>query len=325
MILHDKQFRIALSLVVVAAGFLSCRKEPLALPVFQALSIPVADNLTAVWFTDSLHGVATGGRPWDRGVILSTSDAGCSWQVDTLVHNLLECVMFDAGGQGYVCGLDGLVLHRPPGVPHWYTIRTDFCWNRSCYYWDDHNGVVVAGEGFQGGLARKLGPEAAWVQDTLQDFPNALSAVWYTDSLTVHAVGLGYVLRSTDGGYTWERLPATGDFFQSIHFPTATTGYICGSSGALLKTTDAGHHWQMIREGGSIGHKNQPFRSVWFVSADTGYLVGDGGLFWRTGNGGADWTPLAGLPESADATDIFVLGHRGWITANNGQLFYFED
>ena len=304
---------------------LACHKDPLALPVFREIILPVTDDLSAVWFADSLHGIATGGSPWGRGIILSTADGGQQWKLDTVVHNRLECVMCTLAGKAYVCGLDGLVLQRTPGESAWFAIRTDYCWNRGCYFRDDRNGVVVAGEGFQGGLARKLGPEAAWIQDTLISYPNALSAVWFSDSLTVHAVGLGYVLRSTDGGKRWNRLELTGDFFQSIHFPTPSTGYICGSAGTVLKTTDGGRHWITIRAGGSFGQKNQPFRAVWFVSAEKGYLVGDKGLFWRTENGGADWTALAGLPESVNATDVFATGGRGWITCAGGRLFYFEE
>ncbi|MBK6933145.1 MAG: hypothetical protein IPH12_20635 [Saprospirales bacterium] len=303
----------------------ACGKEPLALPVFREVPVPVAYDLTAVWFTDSLHGSITAGAPWERGVLLSSTDGGRHWQADTVVNNRLDCVMFDAAGRGYACGMDGLALVRWAGQGHWYPFRLDYCWNRSCFFWDDHHGVLVAGEGFQTGLARKMGPAALWVLDTLWTFPNALSAVWYADSLTVCAVGLGWLLRSENGGRTWERLPYTDDFFQSIHFPSPTTGYVCGSAGSVLKTTDAGRSWRTIREGGSLGRRHAPFRALWFVSPEKGFLVGDEGLFWRTENGGGDWTPLAGLPTDADATDIFVQGRRGWITAKGGRLFYFEE
>ena len=309
------------SMLLLAA----CRKDPLSLPVFREISMPVGCDLTAVWFADSLHGYASAGAPWEQGALLASADGGQHWQVDTLVQNRLECVQFDAQGRGYACGMDGLVFVRPPGQPHWYRYRMDYCWYRSCFFRDDRSGIAVAGEGFQGGLARKLGPESIWIEDTLHVFPNSLSAVWCSDSLTAHAVGLGWVLRSTDAGSTWTRLDVTGDFFRSVHFPTPDTGYTCGYSGTLLKTVDAGRSWQRMREGGSLGKKNQPFRSLWFVSADKGYVAGDRGLLWRTDNGGASWTPLAGLPESADAADIFVLGHRGWIAAAGGRMFYFED
>lgn len=305
---------------------LGCKKEAVSLSVFRELKAPAGtDDLTSVWFSDSLRGVVAGGVIWERGVVLSTADGGETWQTDTLLGKRMECVMFDAGGQAYVCGQDGLVLHRPSGLRSWYPLRVDFCWNRSCYFWDGRRGVVVAGEGFQGGLARKLGPEALWVVDTLVPFPNALSTVWFSDSATVHAAGLGYVLRSDDGGLHWERHNITGDFYQSIHFPSSATGYICGSGGTILKTTNGGQSWQTIREGGSLGSKNRPFRAIWFTSAEKGYLVGDNGLFWRTENGGRDWTVLTGLPEAVDATDVFVLGSRGWITGLGGRLYYFEE
>ncbi len=306
-------------------SFVACRKDPLPLPVFRELPAPVSSDLTSLWFTDSLHGFATAGTPWMYGMLLSTADGGNTWQTDTIVNNRLDYVMFDAGGRGYACGMDGLALVRWADAPHWHPFRVDYAWNRGCFFWNDHHGVIVAGEGFQAGQARKLGPEAIWIQDTLHLFPNALGAVWLSDSLTAHAVGLGWVLRSDDGGSTWERLPPMGDFFRSVHFPTPTTGYICGSSGTLLKTTDSGRSWRTIRSGGSTGKSNQPFRALWFTSEEKGYLVGDGGLFWRTENGGADWTPLAGLPAQVDAADIFVLENKGWIATDKGRLFYFEE
>ncbi len=302
----------------------ACSKDPLPPGVFREIQVPVSQDLTSVWFADSLHGVATSGAPWMGGAILSSADGGQSWKIDTLVNTRLECVMFDAAGYGYVCGMDGLVLFRAPGLPWWYTARVDYCWNRGCYFWDRRRGITVAGEGFQGGQIRKIGPEI-WLMDTLHTYPNALSGVWYSDSTTVHAVGMGWILRSDDGGNSWTRLNYTGDFYRSVQFVSPSTGYICGYSGSLLKTTDGGRSWQTLRDGGSFGSKKQPFRALWFVSAEKGYVVGDDGLFWRTENGGVDWTPLAGLPETVDAADIFVLGRRGWIACDGGRMFYFEE
>jgi len=318
--------RRAVQICTLALLFSACGKDPqIPLPVFRELPLPTTDDLTSVWFTDSLHGYATAGTPWQSGAILSTTDGGQHWQTDTLLDNRMECVMFDAAGRGYVCGMDGLALVRWADAPHWHPFRMDYAWSRSCFFWNERHGIIVSGEGFETGKARKLGPDAIWFQDTVHQFPNALSAVWLSDSLTAHAVGLGWVLRSDNGGRSWQRLPPTGDFFRSVHFPTPTTGYICGHQGTILKTTDKGQNWYTIREGGTFGSTNQPFRALWFTSAERGYAVGDGGLLWRTENGGTDWTPLAGLPESADASDVFVLGRRGWITTDGGRMFYFEE
>ena len=54
-------FGIWLFVVSCFIGF-ACKKEQLSLPVFREISVPVSgDDLTSVWFSDSLHGVVTGG------------------------------------------------------------------------------------------------------------------------------------------------------------------------------------------------------------------------------------------------------------------------
>lgn len=316
-----------LLLSAVLLAFAACRKDPIELRVFRELSSPVSADLTALWFTDSLHGAATGGTVWASGggFLLSTADGGVSWQVDTLVTNRLESVMFDAGGQGYACGLDGLALYRSPGQGHWIPFRQDWCWYRACFFPDDRHGVLIGGEGYRRGLVRQAGPGAFWQVASPRDFPNELQAVWFSDSLTVHAAGYGWMMRSDDAGATWSRLPVPGDFYRDLHFPTPEVGYACGYSGYILKTTDGGHSWHTIREGGASGRKNRPFRSIWFSTPERGWLVGEGGVCWRTDNGGANWQPVAGAPERANFTAVFAFPDRGWAACEGGRIFYFEE
>lgn len=303
---------------------LSCGREPLSLPVFRELPSPFAADLSAVWFTDSLNGVVTGGFPWSQGWIASTADGGRHWQTDTVLAKKTECVMFDATGQGYVCGLDGLALHRPPGSRHWYVFRVDWCWHRSCYFPNPQYGVIVSGEGYRSGQVRNLGPDLFWRLDTAQLFPNELDAVWFSDSLTVHAAGYGWMLRSADAGRHWERLDVPDDFYRSLHFPTAEVGYACGYGGVLLKTLDAGRHWDVMHGGGLSGKKNALYRALWFDDALNGWLVGENGLFRHTDDGGAHWKAVAGAPSDAHFTDVFTRNGRGWATAEGGRIFYFE-
>ncbi|MBV6441899.1 MAG: hypothetical protein DYG98_23185 [Haliscomenobacteraceae bacterium CHB4] len=302
----------------------SCHKEvSTALRVFQELPSPVVEDMSAVWMTDSLHGVAVGGKAWESGFILSTGDGGQTWQTDTLLSRKMEYVMFDREGQGYVCGQD-FALYRPPGSSHWEGFRVNYLWNRACWFPDSRRGAMVAGGAYWLGDIFSFGPDAFWELDTLHETANVLADVQFSDSATVHAVGLGWVLRSDDAGRSWQRLDVTGDFFRSVHFPDPSTGYICGSSGTLLKTTDGGSSWQKIREGGSTGKRNQPFRALWFANADTGFVVGDDGLFWMTENGGADWSQVEQADENADFTDVYTLSDRGWAVAKNGRIFYFQ-
>lgn len=309
-----------LFLAVVAV---SCRKEALSPRALEEIQMPVSEDITSVWFVDSLRGFATAGAAWVRGHLLSTEDGGRTWRLDTTVVNRLERVRFDSFGVGYAVGLHGLALIRWPSAPHWYTFRTDYNWHRSAFFWSYRHAVLVSGDGFQGGLVRKLGPEV-WYVDTIHAFANSLYDVWMTDSLVGFAVGLGWVLRTEDGGRSWHRQLPRGDSFCSVHFPSPQVGYICGRSGTLLKTTDGGRSWKTLRQGASTGQRHQPFRALWFASEQRGFLVGDGGLFWRTDDGGHSWIPLRGLPANAYPTNVFALPNIGWISADAGRVYRFE-
>lgn len=302
---------------------MACGKSPASIPSFRELPSPSNEDISCIAFVDSLHGSITGGNAWENGFVMNTNDGGFTWHTDTMFGRKMEHVCFDPAGQGYACGQD-LLLFRPPGEERWQTFRIEFQWLRACHFPDGKRGAIVGGEGYHGGLVRTFGPEPFWETDTFLTFPNEIESIWYSDSVTLHAVGFGWVMRSTDAGRSWERHDITGDFFQSVHFPTASVGYICGSSGTILKTTDSGQHWKEIRKGGSTGKRLKKFRALWFSNPDKGWLVGDGGIFWQTDNGGDSWSPVTEAPDDADFTHVFLLGEKGWATAKGGRLFSFE-
>lgn len=302
----------------------ACGKEQVTLTAFRALEIPVSTDLSAVWFTDSLHGTIAGGKAWESGVLLSTGDGGATWTLDTSLNRKMEHVTFDPNGQGYACGQD-MLLFRPPGGKRWQMLRTDFQWLRCAHFPSGHYGAVVSGEGYHDGQLRVFGPDEFWRQDTLHEVLGELEAVWYADASTILAVGTGWVIRSADAGKSWERLRLTGDFFSSVHFPDAHTGYICGNTGDILKTTDGGKTWASLRTGGATGRHKKGFRALWFTSADRGWLVGDQGIFWQTTDGGNSWQEVADAPRDADFTDVYVRDGRGWATAKGGKMYAFVE
>jgi photosystem II stability/assembly factor-like uncharacterized protein len=304
--------------------FFSCKKESINLLSFKEITAPSTYPLASVWFIDDLRGYVCGGDTWTHGFVASTKDGGSTWHTDTITPKKLECLQFDATGQGYVCGLDGLMMFLEPNKLHWQGFKSDFCWYRACYFPSPQYGVAVSGEGWKAGILRHYNPQF-WNQDTSQTFVNELNAVWYSDSITAFASGMGQVLRSKDAGKNWERLPYTDDQYLAIHFPTKTDGYIIGQNGTLLKTTDNGQNWQILNAKKGAWGKNNQLRSVWFSSANTGYIVGDQGLFWKTTDGGFTWLPIVNAPEDIDFTDVFMFKNQGWITAKNGRMFHFEE
>lgn len=300
----------------------SCGKEEFSLSSFREMRLPVTGDLSAVCFSDSLHGVISGGKAWESGFLLSTANGGDSWTLDTTLNRKMEHVTFSPSGQGYACGQD-LMFLRTPGATHWEQMRQDFQWLRCAHFPDDKHGAAVSGEGYHGGQTRVFGPDVFWQLDTIQYFQGELEAVWFADASTIIAVGTGWVIRSEDAGQSWERLRLSDDFFTSVHFPDAKTGYICGNSGSILKSTDGGKNWEALRKGGTTGLRHKGFRAIWFENPERGWLVGDQGIFWQTTDGGKHWKQVKEAPEDVDYTDVFTLNGRGWATGKDGRAFFW--
>src|SRR4051794_13841927 len=117
--------------------------------------------------------------------------------------------------------------------------------------------------------------------NTLQDFS-------FADTNNGFAVGArGTILKTTDGGNTWEILAGgTEDDLYGASFVDSTTGTVVGNFGAILRTTDAGSHWTIQRDGMS-----DVLFGIFFTDANNGTAVGSDGLILSTTNGGTNWIP----------------------------------
>lgn len=121
-----------------------------------------------------------------------------------------------------------------------------------------------------------------------------------TDGL---ATGTAVVLRTLDGGLSWERVHvssltagAQAEWGWKISFPTDDTGYISveyASSNAptakVLKTTDGGATWSEVYIEGS--NSSAGLQGIGFISATTGWASGRG-VTSVTTDGGTTWTQL---------------------------------
>jgi len=141
----------------------------------------------------------------------------------------------------------------------------------------------------------------------------------------------GTVLRTSNGGVTWQRLRVTDDLvdFRDIDAIDERTAYVLsignGSASRIYKTVDAGQTWQ-------LQYKNTDEKAfldaMSFWDRDRGLVFGDSvdGQLWilKTGNGGGTWTrvPPNELPPAlenegafaASGTNIAMFGKNdAWI------------
>src|SRR5262245_43216611 len=90
------------------------------------------------------------------------------------------------------------------------------------------------------------------------------------------------ILRSNDGGHTWERGPTVPrGWFYDIFFIDGQTGWVCGYRGLVLKTTDAGTTWATQRTSLRV-----PLMRVLFINKDQGWAMSEERHILRTTDGG---------------------------------------
>ncbi len=108
----------------------------------------------------------------------------------------------------------------------------------------------------------------------------------------------GYLLRTSDGGLTWEAVSPGGSAKDSF-FLDGQTAWVLFSDHRLAQTSDAGKTWKVLHQN-LMEEMNWPYPDwirIRFVDAQHGWLRGDitaaGArvLFYETQDGGVTWQP----------------------------------
>jgi hypothetical protein len=314
-------FRFFLFLLSILLVFTACRKERIDV-VYQDQEVAPGQ-----WFSDLLmtrggKGYAVGGTLFELGILATTLDDGITWSVDSINDRILNGLDVDEDGNWLMAGFNGYYYRSAdkslPGqfvrLPIWDQIQ-------GVCHAPDGRTVVVSAVGTDFGAITVFSPTMEI--DTMHQFSQAIFAIDCAADGVLHAVGYGIVLRSEDGGMSWERSPVEGDIFRDVHFPREEIGYAVGSSGTIIRTLDGGRIWEKLRNGGGMWVSNVDFRSVYFESGNLGFIAGYDGVLWATNDGGESWDVITNIPEY-DYRSVFFENRVGHLSARNGHIVRFK-
>ena len=87
-----------------------------------------------------------------------------------------------------------------------------------------------------------------------------------------------YIRKTVNAGTSWTESPITGftGSTYGLDFFAADTGYVVGSGGVILKTSNGGGSWVTEASG-----TTQDLRSLYFVNVTTGYVAGTNGTILK--------------------------------------------
>jgi len=302
----------------------ACRKEKIDLP-WGRQATPTALRLHDVQFLSPDTGFAWGGDRYFKGILLKTYDGGQTWLgEDSIINKALFGGHFASTAFGVAVGFDAKLMRTHNGGFDWQ-LHQGHTWHPlfDVFLVNDQLGFACGGRGYvNGAIYRTVNGGFNWTVDT---FDMALESLYFTNENTGFAGGYGFVLKTTDGGVSWNPTSAQGDFFTSLHFPTAETGYAAGYQGLILKTTDGGDSWEKVH------HPNRPFgrrlhfHCIYFTSPVQGYAAGRDGLFLKTSDGGTSWQEVENVPN-VHYFGLYVLpSGEGFLVGDGGVILKFQD
>jgi len=271
---------------------------------------------------DGVRGIAVG----DRGTVVLTRDGGKTWTTegDDTALALLDVAL--AGERMIAVGQMGLVLIRVG----------DGAWERRPVGVDERllsvdlhaDGLAVAVGGFgevristDNGSTWSV-PDTAFSRFVEEGYDPHLYAVEITDSGRIIIAGeFGLVLVSDDRGANWRLVRQGDESLSALHVRADGVGYAVGQDGIILKTVDAGDHWERVDPGlgGNLLGVSATPEGLVTVPGMRNMLVStdDGITFLRVGNEdvNSNWYQQA----ASGGAGTFVVGHTGRILRSTGR------
>jgi len=292
--------------------------------VSEMHQLPTDLELTDACFINSDTGFVSAGGLFTKGFLFGTKDGGITW--DTILDN----------GQGvnslsYYNGIfsaseSGNKFHYTTDFTNWGITYASTGW----WGWKEHvrlandRIVLIGGKDFGRGIMHIKNPSQS--KFVLTDtFHHELRDIELALDGTLHVVGYGLVMKSTDDGDSWTISNVSGDFYRGVDFPTANVGYVVGEYGSVHKTTNGGDSWTEMRGANSIfADQSKLLRDIAFVDENRGFLVGTGNTAYSTTDGGTTWKEIQNFDGYADFSSIVINNNKAYIVGNHGKLLIVD-
>lgn len=262
---------------------------------WEQLESGVTTDLNSVSFICLNRGSVAG----NEGLILYTGDGGNNWttQNSGVIENIFDIYYYDYS-ISLAVGASGTILFTNNSGQNWTTIQTGMLGSYfSGQMITDTIGVAIGVNSiFQPFFTRTDDGWITWestnfyIENNSILYEGYLSDVYFINESVGFATAVvdttngGAIVRTIDGGNTWETIYFTNDELYSIDFTWEGIGYAVGNHGVILQTSDMGDTWITQISGIDVS-----LNAIDFSSIARGIIVGDNGIILKTENEGLNW------------------------------------
>jgi photosystem II stability/assembly factor-like uncharacterized protein len=210
-------------------------------------------NIRTLYFFSENIGFCT----TDSGKVYKTINAGINWTLYNTPTNLpLYDLCFVNGNTGFAIGGQSGTSDNNSIVPGSVVLKTE-----------------------DGGIT--------WTKQIVPYHWSELHSVSFVNPETGFAVGLGLLIKTTDGGKNWKEFTIDyKGYITKVYFVNSKTGFITGLSGNLFRTSDGGDTWTKIPLNTTVH-----LYDICFVNEKVGYCGSDPHVF-KTTDSGKTWKSL---------------------------------
>jgi photosystem II stability/assembly factor-like uncharacterized protein len=306
--------------------FYSCKKDLIEPRDATQVTVPTTHDLNAIMFVNDTLGFIAGGEKYTSTDLLTTHDGGKTWSAFSIDGENRKGVYGLAwnGSNAYAIGYDGKFYTREQQNNDWKITQTAYWeWLQDITFTSANKAFVIAGEGYRAGRIYQTDTTGNLIlKDT---FEFQLVDIQFANANTGYISGYGAVLKTQDGGSSWQLQDVQGDLFRSVSCVDADNVWIAGYNGTIIHTSDGGANWERQRNGDNPLKKKYRFRAIVFKDLNTGYAAGDGGLLVKTTDGGKHWSEFKHLTDSDFKCMTIHPDGSIWVAGANGVVFHIRE
>lgn len=256
------------------------------------------------------------------------ADAQWVQQISGVNTSLLD-IDFVNENTGWACGDDGVVVKTTNGGMNWVQQNTGLFKRLEGIDAVDAN--IIYSVGWFQTIIKSTNGGSNWM--IIRDGPTGVGSTFFkcffinVNTGWLLRSGGGYVLKTTNGGISFDSVITNNSFNRDIYFKDANTGVICGDGAWVIRSTDGGISWVQIPLPLLTGAPNLYRMS--FVG-NTGWTIGEGSesglgkLVFKTTDFGITWDSIARVSypnNTLNYSVYFVNQNTGYCGGTFGHIF----
>jgi photosystem II stability/assembly factor-like uncharacterized protein len=117
------------------------------------------------------------------------------------------------------------------------------------------------------------------------------------------------IFKTTNGGLTLDSTFISDAFLYDIYFRNELDGLVCGQSASMYKTSNGGLNWNLINV--PVANQSADFKKFSFINNNTGFIVGSqNNKLFKTTNFGDTWDSVARISGMIDSYRLFFINEN---------------